>query len=159
MDRTSLDWTYHGLPETVGARPRILVESTVWGLYEREDVQVLRELNSDPHLGGFHWGYNGGGPARAAGAVLADALMTGDRSSWERHDLSPDVLIVRSQVRVDFTWDVIGVLTPEWRMRRSAVLRWVRGWYADKDLSDLPSEVVGLPPADPHEVKREGTGR
>lgn len=159
MDHTSFDWTYHGLPETDAARPRIVVERTTLGLSEREDVQVLRQLHSDPAFGGFHWGYHGGGPSRAAAAVLADAVMLGDGDTWERYDLDRDVLRIRTQLRVDFMWDVTCLLTPEWRMRRSAVLRWVRGWYADKGLADPPAEAVGLPPADPYEVEREGTAR
>jgi hypothetical protein len=157
MDHTSFDWTYHGLPETHDAPPRIVVERTRWGLYEKENAQVLRELQPDPELGGFHWGYNGGGPGRAAAAILADALMLSDGGPWERDSLDRDALQIRTALRIDFLWDVTCLLTPEWRMRRSAVLRWVRGWYADKGLADPPAETVGLPPADPYEAERKGT--
>src|SRR5260370_16569418 len=85
--------------------------------------------------------------------------MLGDGDTWERSELDRDVLRIRTQLRADFMWDVTCLLTPEWRMRRSAVLRWVRGWYADKGLADPPAEAVGLPPADPYEVEREGTAR
>jgi hypothetical protein len=115
------------------------------------------ELHPDPSLGGFHWGYNGGGPGRAAAAILADALLLSDGSPWERCDLDRDVLRIQTALRIDLLWDVTCLLTPEWRMRRSAVLRWVRGWYADKGLADPPAATVGLPPADPYEADREGS--
>jgi hypothetical protein len=154
MDHTSFDWTYHGLPGRDDAQPRILVEKTIWGLTEREGVEVLRELHWDPAVGGFHWGYRGSGPTRAAAALLADALTLGDGDSWERYDLGQDALRIRTQLRIDFLWDVTGVLTPEWRMRRSAVLRWVRGWYADKGIADVPAEATGLPLASPYDYER-----
>ncbi len=34
----------------------------------------------------------------------------------------------------------------EFRLRRGAVLRWVRGWYAEQQITDLPAAVATLPP-------------
>ena len=53
-------------------------------------------------------------------------------------------------LRVDFCWDVRSQLCEEWRLRRGAVLRWVRGWYAERGITALPQAVAQLPPIDPH---------
>src|SRR5262249_37437547 len=73
------DWTYHGTWDRSDDRARIAVEQTVFGPTERATGRVLRELAAPP--GGFAWGYNGGGPARAAAAVLDDALELGGLGS------------------------------------------------------------------------------
>ena len=72
------DWTYHGIGRRVAAdgRTHILVEDTAFGPTERQGIAVLREL-PEPSSG-FYWGYDGGGPYRAAAAILADALSLGD---------------------------------------------------------------------------------
>ena len=74
------DWTYHGIDggedddDDDDDEAHILVEEMEWGPTERQDVTVLRELLPQPGEGGFLWGYTGGGPTRAAAAILADAL-------------------------------------------------------------------------------------
>jgi hypothetical protein len=92
---------------------------------------VLRELR--PELPGedFGWGHNGGGPLRAAGAILSDAL-----------GLKPTIALAGA-----FTWDFLVACPDEFMIRRSAVLRWVRGQFADLGVSDLPTVLRELPPA------------
>jgi len=147
MDHSGFDWTYHGLGETGHATWRILVEPAMFGTTERHGLKALRELHSPAGSGGFSWGYNGGGPARCARLILANALQVDHR--WED---SGDRAAV--DLRIDFTWDVVSQLAHEWRMRRSAVLRWIRGWYADKGIAQPPRATVGLPPASPFGYER-----
>jgi len=143
------DWTYHGVGSVRSAdgRPRILVEHTVFGR-DGDGSSVLRELPA-PDYGGYAWGYDGGGPARAAAAILADAL---DLGSAEGMGLQPGQSVdTLGQLRRDFCWDVLTQVTDEWRLRRGAVLRWVRGWYAEKGITDIPAAAVHLPPAHPYQ--------
>jgi len=140
------DWTYHGTLDRANNRARITVEQTVFGPTERATARVLRELA--PPAGGFGWGYNGGGPARAAAAVLDDALELGGLgNSGSFQDRTLDHL------RYDFCWDVMSQMCDEWRLRRGAVLRWARGWYAEHGITSLPRAVAGLPSADPHQSR------
>jgi hypothetical protein len=85
----------------------------------------------------------GSWPANATAAILQDALLMPD-----------DQIRAAADLRVDFMWDVVSQFTREWRMRRSAVLRWVRGWYADKDIADPPAAALDLPPASPYDYER-----
>lgn len=143
------DWTYHGVwrSASLEEKARIFVEHTVFGSSERAGIPVLRELPGQ-RWGGFGWGYNGGGPSRVAQAVLADALELSDSGRVglgpERED--PTFCLLRQ----DFCWDVTTQLCDEWRMRRGTVLRWVRGWYAEHDIADLPAAAARLSPASPH---------
>jgi hypothetical protein len=41
----------------------------------------------------------------------------------------------------------------EWRIRRSAILRWVRGCCAHEG-TEPPAAAVGLPPASPFDYER-----
>jgi hypothetical protein len=143
------DWTYHGTWDQGGVddRARIAVEHTAFGPTERATAMVLRELAAAP--GGFGWGCNGGGPARAAAAVLDDALELGGLGS---SGIFPDHTLDR--LRYDFCWDVMSQMCDEWRLRRGAVLRWVRGWYAEHGITNLPRAAAGLPSADPTRVGR-----
>ena len=99
-----------------------------------------------PPYGGFLWGYTGGSPAQAAEALLTDALAlpTLDTLDKTGPTMGHDTLSVR--LRNDFTFDVMSQLGDEWRLRRGAVLRWVRGWYVEHDL-DRPPRIVLSPPA------------
>ena len=54
-----------------------------------------------------------------------------------------------SELCSDFCWNVLTQLCEEWRMRRDAVLRWVRGWYAEHGIADLPQAAVQPPSACP----------
>jgi hypothetical protein len=145
------DWTYHGLGPLVteDERAHILVEVTEFGPTERQKVTVLREL-AEPAYGGFNWGYNGGGPGRAAAAILADALDLGDPDTCGIGPAASPRNITLGDLRFDFCWDVLTQFCEEWRMRRGAVLRWVRGWYAEHGITDLPQAAVQPPPASPH---------
>lgn len=157
MDHLSYDWSYHGLGRSASPddHAHILVEPATFGLYEKKDATVLRELPWSPTSGGFSWGYDGGGCRRAAEAILADALRPDDTTVKERR--APAGLDVRtfSRLQVDFTWDVVSQFADEWRMRRSAVLRWMRGWYADLGIANQPAAAIGLPPADPHAAEHQ----
>lgn len=148
------DWTYHGLGQRISpdGRAHIFVEGTVFGLTEHEHVAASRELDEPVH-GGFYWGYNGGGPARAATAILADALNPDGPvpSGLDPTAATQDATL--GALRSDFCWDVLSQLCEEWRLRRDAVLRWVRGWYAEHGLPDLPQAAAQLPPANPHRRK------
>ncbi|GAA4024940.1 hypothetical protein GCM10022247_56730 [Allokutzneria multivorans] len=144
------DRTYHGIDHPDGqAAARIFVEVSQYGPTERElahqDGRLrLRELHAfdEDRGGGFGWGYNGGGPSRAASAVLADALD----EPQERYDFPTSVDRVADRLRKDFCEDVLSQLCGEWRLRRGAVLRWARGWYAQQGITPLPSALAALPP-------------
>lgn len=133
------DRTYHGVPEdeapSVG---KIWVELSEFGPTERKGAYVLRELAHPeqdvshlPHP--YAWGYYGTGPLNAAETILADAM-----------GVPPSV-----ELRNAFGLDVMAhIARGEWRLRRGAVLRWVRGWCAEHEF-DGPSEAMrNLPPVD-----------
>ena len=154
------DWAYHGIGPRMSAdgRAHIMVEDVAFGPTERQDTAVLREL-AEPAYGGFLWGYNGSGPLWAAAAILADALGLGDPAACGIDAASPqrdDTLIA---LRGDFTWDVTSQLCEEWRLRRGAVLRWVRGWYAEHGITNLPQAAAQLPPINPHPRAGADRGR
>lgn len=100
--------------------------------------------------GGFNWGYNGTGPLRAAAAILADALSLGDPADCGMDPFSPRPDTILITLRGDFTWDVTSQLCEEWRLRRGAVLRWVRGWYAEHGITGIPAAAAQLPPISPY---------
>lgn len=128
------DRTYHGVMERVGEDDRIEIELPEFGPTERRDVYVLQTLyeNPSPPFAGyeFGWGYNGGGTSAAALVILRDAL--GQEPSQD--------------LREDFCEDMLSQFCDEFRIRRGAVLRWVRGWYAERGVDDLPTVVRHLPP-------------
>ena len=109
-------------------------------------VAILRELPA-PSSGDFGWGYNGSGLNWAAKAVLADALKLSDPGRIGIGPGREDSTL--SLLRQDFCWDVTTQLCDELRMRRGSVLRWVRGWYAEHGIADLPAAAVQPPPANP----------
>jgi hypothetical protein len=139
MPMRSADVTYHGIQddEQVNATfpGRIFVEQSKTGPTERETAKTLWELVQGRGTGWFGlqfgWGYNGTGTSAAARAILADAM-----------GVEPS-----DDLREDFAADVLTYLCDEWRLRQGAVLRWVRGWYAEHGISSLPSSVANLPPA------------
>lgn len=145
------DWAYHGTGPLMSAddRAHIRVEDVVFGTTERRGVAVLREL-AEPPGGGFNWGYNGTGPLRAAAAILADALSLGDPADCGMDPFSPRPDTILITLRGDFTWDVTSQLCEEWRLRRGAVLRWVRGWYAEHGITGIPAAAAQLPPISPY---------
>lgn len=139
MPMRSADVTYHGIQddEQVNATfsGRIFVEQSKTGPTERETAKTLWELVQGRGTGWsglqFGWGYNGTGTSAAARAILADAM-----------GVEPS-----DDLREDFAADVLTYLCDEWQLRQGAVLRWVRGWYAEHGISPLPSSVANLPPA------------
>lgn len=143
MRRSDSSWAYdedrcyHGV-STDEDPARVYVELCEFGPTERTRVVVLRELQ--PQLAGeeFGWGHVGGGPGRAAMAILTDAL--GSEPSWELAGL--------------FNLDFLAMCPDEFWIRRSAVLRWTRGLLADRGVSELPEVLSSLPP-----VEKEGYGR
>jgi hypothetical protein len=144
------DWTYHGKYRETGdqATAQILVEQVDLGPGPQREGAVLREI-SPPADGGFLWGYTGGSPTRVAEALLADALELPSLEALGNTDLGPGLDRLWVQIRDDFIMEVISQQCSEWRMRRSALLRWVRGWYADHDLSAVPPAALHVRPADP----------
>lgn len=129
------DRTYHGVQRDDDPdQDRIEIELAEFGPTERAKVYVLQTVyeNPKPPLKGydFGWGYNGGGTSAAALVILRDAL--GEEPS--------------QQLREDFCEDVLSQFCDEYRIRRGAVLRWVRGWYAQRGAEDLPGAVRRLPP-------------
>ncbi|MDQ8707557.1 hypothetical protein RCO28_34565 [Streptomyces sp. LHD-70] len=145
---TEQDRTYHGVhTDDVGeAKRRVLVETTESGPTERQlRGRVLYELTAKDAeaLGGFHWGYGGSGPGRAADAILADALDLGDpwASGFNGWPVDP----VLQALSLDFVADVLSQCCAEWRISRATVLRWCRGWYAQQGIEDLPEALADLP--------------
>jgi hypothetical protein len=144
------DRTYHGLPhqqtDDGGWGPRHLqIELTAFGPTERETVTVLR-TEHELDAGGFGWGYNGGGTSRAAAVILADALDLGDpvAGGIALSSYPEDETFV--QLREAFCEDVLSQMCDEFRLRRGAVLRWARGWYAQQGITHVPAAVASLPP-------------
>ncbi|SNT61891.1 hypothetical protein SAMN05216276_108610 [Streptosporangium subroseum] len=130
------DRTYHGVWDRGTGESWIEAELAEYGPTERLKVIVLRRLEPTGEMayrvGEMGWGYNGGGTSAAASAILADAL--GQEPS--------------SELREAFCEDVLSQFMDEWRLRRGAVLRWVRGWCAQHNVTDLPDVVAQLPPVD-----------
>ena len=145
------DWTYHGTGPVMSAddRAHILVEDAESDPAGRQGAAVLREL-AEPADGGFGWGHNGTGPLRAAAAILADALSPGDPADRGTDPFPPRPDTTLTTLRGDFTWDVTSQLCEEWRLRRGAVLRWVRDWYAEHGITGLPAAAAQLPPISLH---------
>ena len=143
------DRTYHGIQQYESAHDdqewqpaRLQVEQAEFGPTGHKDVTVLRRFDV-PEDSGSGWGYNGGGTSHTAAAILADALDVDD--DW--FGVSGDPLNeTDKQLREDFCEDVLSQMCDEFRLRRGAVLRWVRGWYAEQQITDLPAAVATLPP-------------
>ncbi|MEU8993172.1 DUF6166 domain-containing protein [Streptomyces sp. NPDC048558] len=132
--------TYHGwFDRGEDSEGIVAVEISEFGPTERLGTIELHRL-SDRF--GFHWGYQGGGPGRLATAILTDALGS---EPWDAMGGA-------------FRDDVVSQFTEEWRIRRSAVLRWVRGWLADQPADQqpdiLPQTLAHIPPADPRTYER-----
>jgi hypothetical protein len=149
------DRTYHGVqdgPESGKGdeedwQPaRILVEKPEDGPTQRKRVKVLRVLAPQDDDAGFGWGYNGHGTSRAAAAILADALDLGDpdKCGISLTAYPQDEILV--QLREDFCIDVLSQLCDQWRLRHGAIVRWARGWYLQRGITDLPAAVRQLPP-------------
>jgi hypothetical protein len=132
------DRCYHGIDPDDGPA-RIFVELSEFGPTERTRTVILRELR--PKLDGeeFGWGHVGGGPGRAAMVILTDAL--GLEPSWH--------------LAGAFNQDHLAMAVDEFWIRRSAVLRWVRGVFADLGATDLPAVLQTLPPVEPHEYQQK----
>lgn len=147
------DRTYHGIRGVGGDEDerqpaRLLVENPEDGPTQRNNVTVLRELKAkDEHeLGGYGWGYNGSGTSRTAAAVLADALDLGtpEKAGLSMSEWPQNATLVA--LREDFCVDFLSQSCDEWRLGRAAVLRWARGWYLQRNISELPSALRHLPP-------------
>lgn len=151
MARSPEDWVYHGVVNQPSQeQPRIFVEQVAFGPTERQSVSVLRELIPPPD-GGFLWGYTGGSPARAAQALLTDALALPTLGALDRTGARKGYDTLSVRLRNDFIFDVMSQLGDEWRLRRGAVLRWVRGWYVEHDLNHPPRAVLSPPAISPYE--------
>ena len=71
-------------------------------------------------------------------------------AGYDPDPFSPWPHTTLTTLRGDFTWDVTSQLCEEWRLRRGAVLRWVRDWYAEHGITGLPAAAAQLPPISPH---------
>lgn len=132
--------TYHGwFDRDEDSNGIVAVEISEFGPTERQGTIALYRL-SDQY--GFNWGYQGGGPGRVASAVLTDAL---GRQPW-------------GAMPGSFVDDVVSQFTEEWRMRRSAILRWIGGWVAGQPAAHqpdiLPQVLADIPPSDPLAYQR-----
>jgi hypothetical protein len=113
---------YHGIGAASG---RLWVEPPAEGPTERADIKPIREL-LPPSDGSFGWGYNGGGPSRAAAAILADAFEAGPETFWPGlHDDTTNL-----DMREAFCEDILTYVCDEFRISRYAVLTWANGWRA-----------------------------
>ncbi|WP_411119893.1 hypothetical protein [Streptomyces sp. 058-1L] len=145
------DRTYYGIPGGGGDEDewqpaRLLVEKPEDGPTQRETVKVLRELPEPEDSGGFGWGYNGTGTSHTAASVLADALDLGEPEECGIAFMAHPEDRVLVALREDFCVDVLSQFCDEWRLGRGAVLRWARGWYVQRGISELPTAVRDLPP-------------
>src|SRR5580704_11367474 len=85
-------------------------------------------------------------PLRAAAAILADALSLGDPPTTHRPVLAaagPTLITLHE----DFTCDVMSQLWEEWRLRRGAVLRWVRGGTPSTASPACPRQLPSCRPS------------
>lgn len=108
------------------------------GWTERENKKPLRELTPLDPIVTFNWGYIGSGANQVAIAILSDAL-----------EIPADKVPLR--LYQDFTGDFVSQFPEVFRIRRYAVLRWVRGLFCDQDIHNFPAE---LPVASPHRQPR-----
>lgn len=150
VDSSPADWTYHGKYRQPGdqATAQILVEQVDLGPGPQRAGTVLREI-SPPADGGFLWGYAGGSPTRVAEALLADALELPRLDLLGDTGMGPGLERLWVQIRNDLIMEVISQQCSEWRMRRCALLRWVRGWYADHGLDAVPQPALHVRVSDP----------
>ncbi|WP_433730953.1 DUF6166 domain-containing protein [Actinoplanes sp. CA-051413] len=118
------DRCYHGTDNS-----RISVELFT---AKRSDPEVLGQLAPNGPAGEFSWGYIGTGTNTSAKAILSDALgYEPTQQLWQ-----------------DFADDVLSQCPAEFRLRRGAVLRWVRGWADGYGIANLPEPLRALPPID-----------
>jgi hypothetical protein len=116
------DRCYHGvMGEFTG---RIFIEHTEFGPSAREPGHLVVIGEASSHEGGYTWGYIGTGPRDTANAVLMDA------TGWNE---------IPRQLASDFVEDVVSQLADQWRLRRGAILRWLRGYYAQHEVTNPPA--------------------
>ncbi|MER5322391.1 DUF6166 domain-containing protein [Streptosporangium roseum] len=130
------DRTYYGVTSSETGGNWIEVAKTEFGQTERDTTSALYHLTPIgmyEDVDEFTWGYTKTGPHATGLAVLADALG---------QEPSKDLLEA-------FVDDVVSQFPNEWRMRRGAVLRWARGWYAQHNIDILPAALRDLPPTSP----------
>ena len=133
------DRSYHGYREPQDPF-RLVIELSEFGPTERQVPFLLRVPTSD--VGEFGWGYNGTGTSATADAILRDALELGAEDTLD------------TDLREDFCEDLVAHFPREFIIRRGAVLRWVRGWAADRDVRNLPLAAANPPPVDRLEYER-----
>lgn len=125
------DRTYRGSHPDELITGRLVVLTTEVGPTERRGAIELRELTypePDGTPSGIDWGYSGSGASRTAELILTDALGQSPSFEMERAFLA----------------DVIAHLDEDFRLRRYAVLRWVRGWCTETG-TPLPASAEILP--------------
>lgn len=141
------DRSYHGY-KTAEYVSHLVVELSEFGPTERKTPYEIRQLRSD--IGDFGCGYNGTGTSATADTILRDALNFDPFDQLEPEEWNEQF----SDIREDFCEDVAAHFTREFIIRRGAVLRWVRGWAAERDVRDLPPAIADLPPISRHEYQR-----
>ncbi|MEV0649889.1 hypothetical protein AB0I28_32000 [Phytomonospora sp. NPDC050363] len=138
------DRVYHGINSSTPGPARLLVEEPADGPTQRQDITVFGELRDGY---GLSWGHVGSGPQRTAALVLADALgLGGEVTIAAQHPLwQANSFLAR--LRSDFAGDFLVHAAAEWRLPRGAVLRWVRGWWAQFGQGEPPQTVLSAPAA------------
>lgn len=132
------EWTYHGFSGP-GRGKGLQVELPECGPTERQDLTVLRSLRAED----AGWGWNGGSTSRAAARILADALELGDPDEAGMGVAAGNETLTR--LREDFCDEVLMQMAQEWWLSRTAVLRWVLGWYTQLDIRPMPAVLRRLP--------------
>jgi hypothetical protein len=133
------DRAYHGVqhaPDNTETVLEVTVPSEGWN---DPHPRVLYQLDS-PKTHSFTWGYDGAGTSATASAILADAL---DLDLADVHFQGDPQW---TDLREAFCHDVLSQQFDEWRLRRRAVLRWARGWYAHAGIADIPQVLQTLAP-------------
>lgn len=136
------DRCYHGSRDEAG-NARITVERPNTHKGDGEEIRVLQP--ADPMVE-FEWDYLGSGPNAAATAILTDALGA-----------EPE-----QRLYLAFAADFLAYCGREFRLRQGAVLRWARGWYAQRGLTGpdgLPEVLRNLPPVDRAGYDRRPTAK
>lgn len=143
---TRHDRVYHGLQIDPEDETQQWAPATIHVETPKSDGHHgLYQLPLPDRHGDFAWGYDGTGPSRVAIALLTDALTLGDPKESGIGITSIKDDPVMPLLREDFVLDFLEEACDEWRMSRPMILRWVRSWYLQRGVDDLPTAVQRLP--------------
>jgi hypothetical protein len=121
-----------------GSDGKVVVQRLRNGKLVSSGSKVLVELTSPDPIMTFNWGYIGSGANMVSIAILADALEVPAEK-------------ITLPIYQAFTGDFVSQFPAEFRIRRYAVLRWVRGYFCLKGTHNFPAEV---PEGDPNTQRR-----